>query len=173
MLEEDLEVVDGEVGDADGLGQAGLLDLLHLRPCRRDVAVAESRVVDEEQVDVLEPELQRGTAREISRQWKEQRRRSTQRNECADLFERLVDGLLGSLAIEPTPLGRDPDGVPLKPALSDSQTGLGLVPVRLRRVNVFEAYLDGLVDLVGAGGERRGQSEIGEGRVLERAKGWT
>lgn len=58
VLQEDLEIVDLEVGDSDGFDESVCLEFLHFRPGSGDVAFGETGVVDQEEVEILQAELE-------------------------------------------------------------------------------------------------------------------
>ena len=56
-VDEDLQLGDAEVAHTDALREPSSLDLLHLRPGRRNVRLRKARVMDQVEVDVLHAEL--------------------------------------------------------------------------------------------------------------------
>lgn len=78
----------------------------------------------------------------------------------ADLLQRLLGRLPGSISVDSAPLGRHPYLILRQARSPDRLSGLDLVSVALGGVDVREAELDGLVDL---GGAERGEGERREG----------
>lgn len=119
-LEDLLQMLGLEVGYANGLGEALLLDRLHVLPDRLQVGMVR-RGVDEEEIDVIELELLQG------------------------LHERVAHGLAAGQVRE---LRGDEELGAGHARHSDTVADGGLVIVDLRGVDVFEASLDSLRDTV-------------------------
>lgn len=135
VVQEDLEVLDGEVGDTDVLDAARSRELLELSPC-----------VDEVPVGVVLLEVVG-----VGGGWPVHKVQVNVVN--TEVLERRGDALFDTLVPWVVKLGCDPNLLTGDTRVLDSLTDLGLVAVCESGIDVAvtseESSLDGLTDLVG------------------------
>lgn len=104
----------------NSLDQSFLLEQFELRPCARDITLAQPRRVNKVEVEVVDPELWNPSAADQPDK------------RCTHLFQALEATLPDGLVIYPGPLGRDPQLLALQPGIPNALTRFDLIPVDLQ-----------------------------------------